>query len=58
MDLQNMAVADARTIDDSLIQFKQVLKTHGLGAGHRLGFIIEELMKLGLNLKAWAVARA
>jgi RNA-dependent RNA polymerase len=52
MDLQNMAVADARTIDDSLIRFKQVLKTHGLGAGHRLGFIIEELMKLGLDLKA------
>lgn len=52
MALQDMAVADARTIDDSLVQFRQVLKAHSLGGGFRLDFILDQLMKLGLDLKS------
>jgi RNA-dependent RNA polymerase len=52
MALQDMAVADARTIDDSLLQFQRVLKAHSLGGGFRLDFILDQLMKLGLDLKS------
>jgi RNA-dependent RNA polymerase len=51
MALQEIAVANARTIDDSLVQFRQVLKAHSLGGGFRLDFILDQLMKLGLDLK-------
>jgi RNA-dependent RNA polymerase len=52
MALQDMAVADARTIDDSLEQFRHVLRAHSLGGGFRLDFILDRLMKLGLDLKS------
>jgi RNA-dependent RNA polymerase len=52
MALQEMAVADARTIDDSLVQFRHILKAHSLGGGFRLDFILDRLMKLGLDLKS------
>jgi len=51
MTLQDIAVAEARTIDDSLVQFRRVLKAHSLGGGYRLDWILERLMKLGLDLK-------
>lgn len=52
MTLQNLAVANARTIHDSLYQFHHVLKTHHLGTTYRLTFIIEQLIGLGLEIRA------
>lgn len=50
MALQDMAVADARTIHDSLAQFRKVLRAHSLGSSYRLDFVIDQLAKLGLEL--------
>ena len=52
MVLQDMAVADARTIHDSLVQFRHILKAHKLGGAFRLDLILDRLMKLGLDLKS------
>lgn len=49
-DLQDVAVAEARTIDDSLDRFTSVLRDHSLGFGYRLPFLLEGLRKLGLDL--------
>jgi RNA-dependent RNA polymerase len=55
LTLQNMAVADARTIHDNLTQFRQVLRAHSLGTSYRLSFIIERFIGLGLKIgpEAW-----
>ena len=36
LDLQRLAVKRARTIDDSISQFNDVLASHNLGSGYRL----------------------
>jgi RNA-dependent RNA polymerase len=36
LSLQNLAVKRARTIDDSISQFNDVLASHNLGSGYRL----------------------
>ncbi|KAJ7172136.1 RNA dependent RNA polymerase-domain-containing protein [Mycena filopes] len=50
--LQDLAVAAARTIDDSISQFRAVLKDHSLGNGYRLPYLLEKLEALGLGLQA------
>lgn len=50
LSLQNLAVADARTIHDSLKQFRTVLRAHSLGGSYRLSFIIDRLIDLGLEI--------
>ncbi|KAJ7766875.1 RNA dependent RNA polymerase-domain-containing protein [Mycena metata] len=50
--LQDLAVAAARTIDDSISQFRQVLKDHSLGNGYRLTYLLEKLEASGLGLQA------
>ncbi|KAF7295512.1 RNA-dependent RNA polymerase [Mycena indigotica] len=50
--LQNLAVADARTIDDGIAQFRKILRDHSLGGPYRLVFILDRLEKLGLDLKS------
>ncbi|KAF7980169.1 hypothetical protein HWV62_39639 [Athelia sp. TMB] len=50
MTLQDAAVADARTIDDSLLKFKQVLKSHQLGGSYRLDSLVYHIMNIGLDI--------
>jgi RNA-dependent RNA polymerase len=50
--LQESAVADARRIDDSIDEFRSVLKAHALGSGYRLAHTLERISKLGLDLKS------
>ncbi|KAJ7217191.1 RNA dependent RNA polymerase-domain-containing protein [Mycena pura] len=52
LKLQDLVVADARTIDDSISQFRSVLRDHSLGNPFRLSFLLEKLEKLGLDLRA------
>lgn len=49
--LQNQAIADARTINDSLEHFCRFLKAHRLGNNFRLLSIMEKLQGLGLDIK-------
>lgn len=50
--LQDGAVAAARTIDDSISQFRAVLRDHSLGNGFRLSFLLQQLEnRLGLDLQ-------
>ncbi|KAJ7074173.1 RNA dependent RNA polymerase-domain-containing protein [Mycena amicta] len=51
MKLQDIAVGDARTIDDGIAQFRTILRNHSLGGPYRLAFILDRLEKLGLDLK-------
>lgn len=51
MELQQDAVADARKIDDSIEEFRTILKCHGLGNGYRLAHTMQRLGELGLDLK-------
>ena len=50
MTLQDAAVADARTIDDSLPKFKQVLRSHQLGGSYRLDSLVYHIMNIGLDI--------
>ncbi|KAF7337989.1 RNA-dependent RNA polymerase [Mycena venus] len=50
--LQDIAVAAARTIDDSIEQFRAVLRDHALGSNFRLPFLLQRLKELGFDLKA------
>jgi RNA-dependent RNA polymerase len=50
--LQDGAVAAARTIDDSISQFRAVLREHSLGNTFRLSFLLQKLEELGLDLQA------
>lgn len=50
-ELQELAVADARTIDDSSEQFRAVLSAHGLGNPYRVSHILKSIEGLGLDLK-------
>ncbi|KAJ6490593.1 RNA dependent RNA polymerase-domain-containing protein [Mycena vitilis] len=50
--LQDIAVAAAETIDDSISQFRAVLREHSLGNPFRLAFLLHRLEELGLDLRA------
>lgn len=52
MQIQDAAVADARTVHDSLGQFQKILKPHHLGASYRLDYIVDHLIKLGLDIRS------
>ena len=43
LNLQRLAVERARTIDDSITQFNDVLASHNLGSGFRLRHAMERL---------------
>lgn len=45
IDLQNRAVADARTIHDSIEKFKEVLSSHKMGNAFDLATTLERLRK-------------
>ena len=51
LDLQNKAKSNIYLSSDSLEIFGQVLRDHGLGGKYHLGFILEQLLRLGLDLK-------
>ena len=51
MDLQEMAKAKIYLSSDSLEKFRELLRDHGLGGKYHLGFIIEQLLKVGLDFK-------
>ena len=51
LELQELAVAEARTIDDSSAQFRHILDSHGLGRPYRLSHTLKRLEDLGLDLK-------
>lgn len=49
-ELQDDAEANAKTIDDSLKQFSDILERHSLGNVYRLSYIIRRLSDLGLDI--------
>ena len=52
-DLQNLAVERARTVDDSISRFNDVLASHNLGSGYRLRHIMGRLQdRYNLDLKS------
>lgn len=52
-DLQDAAVTEARTIDDSINQFRDVLKSHHLGSAYRLREILTRLKdKFNMDLRS------
>ena len=51
MELQNKAKANIYLSSDSLKTFGELLRNHGLGGKYHLGFILEQLLKLGLDFK-------
>ncbi|KAG6916647.1 hypothetical protein DXG01_005933 [Tephrocybe rancida] len=50
VELQEMAVAEARTINDSSGQFRNVLDAHGLGRPYRLSYLLRRIEDLKLEL--------
>jgi RNA-dependent RNA polymerase len=50
IQLQEQAVAEALTIDDSAAQFRTVLDAHGLGRPCRLSYTLKRIEGLGLEL--------
>ncbi|KAK0502425.1 RNA dependent RNA polymerase-domain-containing protein [Armillaria luteobubalina] len=48
--LQDDAEANAKTIDDSMKQFSDILEKHSLGNVYRLSYIIRRLWDLGLDI--------
>ncbi|KAG5645067.1 hypothetical protein DXG03_007157 [Asterophora parasitica] len=48
--LQEDAVADARTINDSCSQFRSILDNHSLGRPYRLSRLLQRIELLGLDL--------
>ncbi|KAG6854694.1 hypothetical protein C0991_002405 [Blastosporella zonata] len=50
VELQEIAVAEARTINDSSQQFRNVLDSHGLGRPYRLSHLLKRIEDLGLEL--------
>jgi|SRR5882757_6203603 len=52
-DLQDLAVERARTIDDSISQFNDILTSHSLGSGYRLPHILKRLRdRYNMDLKS------
>ena len=52
LSLQNLAVERARTIDDSISKFNDVLASHTLGSGYRLRHIMERLQRYNMDFKS------
>ncbi|KAF5386830.1 hypothetical protein D9615_001534 [Tricholomella constricta] len=50
--LQDDAVAEARTINDSCSQFRSILDGHGLGRPYRLARLLKSIEELGLELNS------
>ncbi|KAF8226752.1 RdRP-domain-containing protein [Tricholoma matsutake] len=50
IELQEQAVAEALTIDDSNTQFRNILDSHGLGRPYRLSHTLKRIEELGLEL--------
>ena len=51
IDLQDAAKAEIYLSEDSLTNFRRLLKSHSLGNKFHLSFILEQLHLLGLDLK-------
>lgn len=52
-DLQDLAVARARTVDDSISKFNDVLASHNLGSAYKLRHIMERLRdRYNMDLKS------
>jgi RNA-dependent RNA polymerase len=51
IDLQDAALAEIYLSEDSLNNFRHMLKSHSLGNKFRLSFILEQLHLLGLDLQ-------
>jgi RNA-dependent RNA polymerase len=51
IDLQEATKADIFLSEDSLLNFRKLLKGHNLGSKFHLAFIFEQLYLLGLGLK-------
>ncbi len=49
-ELQDNAVADILTIDDSIKDFNSILKDHSLGSQYRLSYILDKVSTLGFDL--------
>ncbi|KAK0196791.1 RNA dependent RNA polymerase-domain-containing protein [Armillaria mellea] len=49
-ELQENAVADALTIDDSIKDFNNILKDHSLGSQYRVSYILDKISTLGFDL--------
>ncbi|KAG7448123.1 RdRP-domain-containing protein [Guyanagaster necrorhizus] len=48
-ELQDNVVADTLTIDDSMGRFNTILKSHSLGSGYRLPYILDKISDLGFD---------
>lgn len=51
IELQEQAIAEVLTIDDSATQFENVLESHSLGRPYRLSHTLKRIEELGLQLK-------
>ena len=52
-ELQDLAVEKARTVDDSILRFNDVLASHNLGSGYRLQHIMQRLQdRYNMDLKS------
>ena len=50
IELQEQAIAEVLTIDDSATQFENVLESHSLGRPYRLSHTLKRIEELGLQL--------
>lgn len=50
-ELQDDAVANALTIDDSMQQLSNILEKNSLGSVYRLSYIIHQLLVLSLDIR-------
>jgi RNA-dependent RNA polymerase len=58
IDLQDAAKAEVYLSEDSLTNFRRLLKSHNLGNKFHLSFILEQLHLLGLDMQNSADKRA
>ncbi len=49
-ELQDNAVADTLTIDESIKDFNSILRDHSLGSQYRLSYILDKISTLGFDL--------
>ncbi|KAK0501877.1 RNA-dependent RNA polymerase [Armillaria luteobubalina] len=50
-ELQDNAVTDIVTIDDSIKDFNSILKAHSLGSQYRLSYILDKISTLGFDIQ-------
>ena len=58
IQLQDMAVADARTIDGGILEFWRFISGHGLGNPFRLKWILQRFRDLGLDILSSSKSRS